>query len=330
MRASVRAMTRRSWPVADGAGRLDLALEFGHPDQFLPGAGEEAGVLREGLVFEDHGGRPGPRIGGGDMPDIDCIAVAGVEIGDERDRDLLDDRPGHVEMRREREKAGIGHAIGGRQFEAARPDAVEPGLLGEARGQWVLRRHQRQSSPPAILSCNAFAMAPYPCSGPDDIPCWPTARLSMNAKGRRAVGVQLDRAAQACARQGAQLTELRWDVSESYPGAEGLVTAYRSAPPLKGDPQGRRAADGVSHARLSDGPAVHPQGRAAECLHPVRGERPPARRAISDLPAMRHGRRDRGPRGHAGAGICRRASRFSPLNTVVEIEGTCAACLNPA
>ena len=131
--ASVRAMTRRPCPAAGGARRLDLALEFRDPDQLLPGAGEEARVLREGLVLDHDGRRPGPRIGADDMPDIDRVAVAGVEIGDQRDADLLDDRAGHVEVLGERQEARVGHAIGRRQFEAARPDAVEPGLFGEPR-----------------------------------------------------------------------------------------------------------------------------------------------------------------------------------------------------
>ena len=40
----------------------------------------------------------GAGIGADDMEDIDRVAVAGIEIGDERDLHLLDDRAGHVEM----------------------------------------------------------------------------------------------------------------------------------------------------------------------------------------------------------------------------------------
>jgi Fur family zinc uptake transcriptional regulator len=49
----------------------------------------------------------------------------------------------------------------------------------------------------------------------------------MNAKGRRAIEGQLDRAAQACARQGAQLTELRRRVLNLILEAETPLTAYQ-------------------------------------------------------------------------------------------------------
>src|SRR5579883_1538492 len=49
----------------------------------------------------------------------------------------------------------------------------------------------------------------------------------MTAKRRRSIAAQLDRAAAACARDGAQLTELRCRVLGLVLEADGPVTAYQ-------------------------------------------------------------------------------------------------------
>ena len=81
-----------------GARRFDLALELLRRAPAPAGRRQAGGVLREGLVLDHDSRRPGARIGADDMEDIDRVAVAGIEIGDERDLDLLDDGAGHVEM----------------------------------------------------------------------------------------------------------------------------------------------------------------------------------------------------------------------------------------
>ena len=128
----MRATTNRSCSLP-AARRGDLALEFLDPDEILPAAGEQARILWKCLVLDDHRGDPGAGIGADEVHDIDRVAIAGVEIGDNRDRHALDDCPGHVEMLGERQEARIGHPIASRQLEAARPDPVKAGELGEPR-----------------------------------------------------------------------------------------------------------------------------------------------------------------------------------------------------
>ena len=49
----------------------------------------------------------------------------------------------------------------------------------------------------------------------------------MNAKRRKAIEVQLEKAAEACAERGAQLTNLRRQVLKLILDAEGPTTAYQ-------------------------------------------------------------------------------------------------------
>ncbi len=155
------------------------------------------------------------------------------------------------------------------------------------------------------------------------------APLPTNAKRRRAVAAELDRAADACARQGALLTELRRSVLGLILEAEGPLTAYRLLDRLRETrkravpPTVYRALDFLLEHRL-----IHKLERLnafVSCAetgreHPVQflicrqcgGVTEIEDRAAAN--ALEHAAERQG---------------FHPRNAVVEIEGTCAACFQP-
>ncbi len=152
----------------------------------------------------------------------------------------------------------------------------------------------------------------------------------MNAKRRRAVATELDKAAQACARQGARLTELRREVFSLILEADAPLTAYQLLDRLRATrksavpPTIYRALDFLMAQRLihkierlNAFVACAETGRAhpvqflicRECGTVAEIEDQVAAQALEDV-AEREG--------------------FHPRSTVVEIEGTCAACFHPA
>jgi Fur family zinc uptake transcriptional regulator len=140
----------------------------------------------------------------------------------------------------------------------------------------------------------------------------------MHAKARRAVGEQLDRAAQACARQGAQLTELRRRVLGLILEAEGPLTAYQLLDRLKETHKGavgQRLIHKVERLNAfipcTEGSHQHPVQFliCRQCGTVAEIEDRAAAQALEEA-AQRQG--------------------FHARNTVIEIEGTCASCFHPA
>jgi Fur family zinc uptake transcriptional regulator len=152
----------------------------------------------------------------------------------------------------------------------------------------------------------------------------------MNAKERRAITVQLDKAARACARRGAQLTELRRRVLSLILEAEAPLTAYQLLDRLREIHKGAvpptiyRALDFLMQQRL-----IHKIERLnafIACMesghqHPVQFLICRQCGAVAEI----------GDRAAAQA-LADAAERkgFHAQHAIVEIEGTCAACFHPA
>lgn len=148
----------------------------------------------------------------------------------------------------------------------------------------------------------------------------------MVAKSRRGVAAQLDRAARACVRAGARMTELRRAVLRLILEADGPVTAYALLDRLKRTHKGAvpptvyRALDFLMAQRL-----IHKLERlnafvpCAETGHQHVAQFLICRECgtvaeIDDraaAKALEHAAEREG---------------FQPRHAVVEIEGTCAAC----
>jgi Fur family transcriptional regulator, zinc uptake regulator len=154
----------------------------------------------------------------------------------------------------------------------------------------------------------------------------------MNAKQRRlAVDAQLARAAEACAAQGAQLTELRRHVMALILESEGPLTAYQLLDRLKATRKGAvpptiyRALDFLKEQRL-----IHKLERLnafIPCIESGSGHDHPAQFLICRQCGTVTEIED-----VAAANAIEHAAEregFHPRNTVVEIEGTCAACFHP-
>lgn len=145
-----------------------------------------------------------------------------------------------------------------------------------------------------------------------------------------AVEAQLDRAAEACARQGAQLTELRRRVLRLILEADAAQTAYQLLDRLKETRKGAvpptvyRALDFLMEQRL-----VHKLERLNAFVPCVEsGHEHPAQFLICGQCGTVTEIEDEA----AASALEHAAERegFHPRNTVVEIEGTCAACFHPA
>lgn len=145
-----------------------------------------------------------------------------------------------------------------------------------------------------------------------------------------ALAARLDRAAAACARQGAQLTELRRVVLGLVLAAEAPLTAYQLLDRLKdtrrtaAPPTVYRAlqflmAQGLVHRieRLNAFIPCADCGAEAGHLHPVQF-----------LICRRCGRVAEIEDGAVASALARAAERqgFHPGTMVVEVEGTCADC----
>jgi Fur family transcriptional regulator, zinc uptake regulator len=152
----------------------------------------------------------------------------------------------------------------------------------------------------------------------------------MNAKRRRAIPIQLDKAAQTCAERGAQLTELRRQVLALILEGDGPLTAYQLLDRLRETrkravpPTVYRALDFLMEQRL-----IHKLERLNAFIactdtghyHPVQFLICRQCGTVAEIEdraaaqALEHVAEQQG---------------FHPRSTVVEIEGTCAACFHPA
>jgi Fur family transcriptional regulator, zinc uptake regulator len=150
----------------------------------------------------------------------------------------------------------------------------------------------------------------------------------MKAKGRRALEAELERAAQACTRQGANLTELRQRVLRLVLEAEGPLTAYQLLDRLKATHKGAvpptiyRALDFLMEQRL-----IHKLERLNAFIPCAEtGHLHPAQFLICRQCGSVAEIEDR----KAAKALEHAAERqgFHPRNTIVEIEGTCAACFH--
>lgn len=148
----------------------------------------------------------------------------------------------------------------------------------------------------------------------------------MIAKARRGIAAQLSRAAQACARDGAQLTELRRCVLGLILEADGPVTAYQILDRLKRIRKGAvpptvyRALDFLLEQRL-----IHRVERLNAFIPCAEsGHRHVAQFLICRECGMVAEIDDRA----AAKALEHAAERegFRACDTVVEIEGTCATC----
>jgi Fur family transcriptional regulator, zinc uptake regulator len=154
--------------------------------------------------------------------------------------------------------------------------------------------------------------------------------FGMKAKQRRAVDAQLDRAAEACAAQGAQLTELRRHVLGLILEADGPPTAYQLLDRLKERRKGAvpptvyRALDFLLEQRL-----IHKVERLNAFIPCIESghEHPPQFLICRQCGTVTE------IEDQAAADALEHAAEregFHPRTTVVEIEGTCAACFHPA
>ncbi len=148
----------------------------------------------------------------------------------------------------------------------------------------------------------------------------------MTARGRRHTNVQLVRAAEVCARQGAQLTELRRHVFGLILEAGAPVTAYQLLDQLRRTRKGAapptiyRALEFLIEQRL-----VHRIERLNSFVPCTEAGHPhPAQFLICSQCGVVSEIEDR-----AAATALEHAAEqkgFRPRSAVVEIEGVCAAC----
>jgi Fur family zinc uptake transcriptional regulator len=151
----------------------------------------------------------------------------------------------------------------------------------------------------------------------------------MKATGA-AIGVRLDQAAEGCAGHGAQLTELRRSVLRLILEADGPMTAYQLLDRLREIRRGAvpptiyRALDFLIGQRL-----IHKVERLNAFVACTDGGR---QHAVQFLICRQCGTVAE-IEDHAAATALEHAAErqgFHPRDTVVEIEGTCAACFGPA
>ncbi|HJU17746.1 MAG TPA: Fur family transcriptional regulator [Stellaceae bacterium] len=152
----------------------------------------------------------------------------------------------------------------------------------------------------------------------------------MDANGRHAIGTRLDKAAAACARRGAQLTELRRRVLGLILEADGPVTAYQLLDRLK---EARKGAVPPTIYRalyfLMEQRLIHKVERLNAFIPCIEaGHRHPVQFLICRRCGTVAEIEDRA----AARALEHAAERagFHPHHAIVEIEGTCAACLHPS
>jgi len=153
----------------------------------------------------------------------------------------------------------------------------------------------------------------------------------MSTKDRAQIEARLDAAAEVCAGNGAQLTELRRSVLDLILQADGALTAYRLLDRLQETRKGAvpptiyRALDfllkqGLIH-RVERLNAFVPCSDAGQHRHVAQFLICSACGTVAEI------------EDHAVAqALARAAARagFHPGNAVVEIDGTCAACARSA
>ena len=152
----------------------------------------------------------------------------------------------------------------------------------------------------------------------------------MNLKRRRAIETQLESATQACQRRGAQLTKLRRSVLTLILEADGPTTAYQLLDRLRATHKGAvpptiyRALDFLMAQRL-----IHKVERLNAFVACADSERP---HPVQFLICRQCGTVAEMEDDAAERALARAAKRegFHLANAVVEIEGTCATCFQPA
>lgn len=152
----------------------------------------------------------------------------------------------------------------------------------------------------------------------------------MTAKGRRGVTAQLDRAAAACARDGADLTELRRSVLGLVLEADGPVTAYQLLDRLR---KIRKGAVPPTVYRALEFLLEHGLIHRLERLNAFIPCAETGHRHVAQFLICRECGSVAEIEDQAAArALVHAAERkgFRARDTVVEIEGTCAACARAA
>ena len=152
----------------------------------------------------------------------------------------------------------------------------------------------------------------------------------MTAKGRRGVTAQLDRAAEACTRDGAELTELRRSVLGLVLEADGPVTAYQLLDRLR---KIRKGAVPPTVYRALEFLLEHGLIHRLERLNAFIPCAETGHRHVAQFLICRECGSVAEIEDHAAArALVHAAERkgFQARDTVVEIEGTCAACARAA
>src|SRR5690554_2858155 len=127
--------------------RLDTAACFPQVHHIL--AGKVTAALRTDLVFELNGAGTGPLQGPDGVPDIECVAEAGIGIHHNRQIGRVTDRGGMLGNLGQADKAQVGHAeIGIGQPGARQIDRLKSQIGNDAGGQRIGGpRHQYRATP---------------------------------------------------------------------------------------------------------------------------------------------------------------------------------------
>lgn len=152
----------------------------------------------------------------------------------------------------------------------------------------------------------------------------------MTAKGRRGITAQLDRAAAACARDGADLTALRRSVLGLVLEADGPVTAYQLLDRLR---KIRKGAVPPTVYRALEFLLEHGLIHRLERLNAFIPCAETGHRHVAQFLICRECGSVAEIEDQAAArALVHAAERkgFRARDTVVEIEGTCAACARAA
>ena len=154
--------------------------------------------------------------------------------------------------------------------------------------------------------------------------------LMMNSRDRQAVDSEIERILRICAERGARLTELRGDVLRLLLEADGPLTAYELLDRLRETHKGAvpptiyRALHFLMEQRLIH--KVEILNAFIPCL------KTDHRGPVQFLICRKCGKVSEIEDRPAARALERAAERegFHLNNVVVEIEGTCAACLHPS
>ncbi len=153
----------------------------------------------------------------------------------------------------------------------------------------------------------------------------------MNAKRQKVTEFQLEKAAKACAGRGAQLTKLRRLVLKLILQAEGPTTAYQLLDRLRATHQGAAAPPTIYRALdfLMEQRLIHKIERLSAFIACSDAGHP---HAVQFLICRKCGTVAEMEDRAAERALERAAQRegFDLENAVVEIEGTCAICSEPA